>query len=150
MRQSSTRMFVHSGKIWNCWKAGLCNIDAATESDLFPPLTTGRVCRKSPAKITLIPPNGRFTPVHTRNDSSKFCNRVQSAIGASSHMIILTLSRTRFTIAPCSGRPNIPSDGRPSRFTPTPNVEWNVRPLFSKIAAIPVEAVANASSPCIA
>ncbi len=119
-------------------------IVAATICARPPRFTTGRFCAKSPIMSTTTPPNGRSSCRTSRSISSSFSISNRWPIGASSNTMRL-VARISSPTSSFLATANV--DVR-SILSGTLNLEWKVRPLRKRTAAIPDVAVASAIFSC--
>ena len=117
---------------------------ASTNPALEAPGTTGRICLKSPDNTTTFPPNGVSDfPVKSLKVLSKASRWNRWIIVASSMYNNFALL-TRSAVALCAEIDSVESSvGVNGAFI----LEWNVLPKCSRLAAIPVLAIARAIDP---
>mmetsp|Transcript_50559 Transcript_50559/g.139967 ORF Transcript_50559/g.139967 Transcript_50559/m.139967 type:complete len:241 (+) Transcript_50559:44-766(+) len=143
-RARSIRMFSSNS---NCWNSGhRCELVSATRRIWARDanLTMGRVCRKSPASTIVLPPNGRFESIKSRNVLSRASRWNLFPIAASSQKMALH-RRSSLAKSVCAEMLSVWSAAgcRRSHL----KREWNVRPNSSRMAAIPDEATASTMWP---
>ena len=104
---------------------------------------TGSVWRKSPERMTTLPPKGSsLSRMSCRARWSASSSRLSSIV-ASSTSISLAI-RISLASSVCAGIISLASSLRISGGL---NLEWNVLPLRRRVAALPVVAVARATLP---
>ena len=132
-------MFFFNLKTLTCFHRWLLLIDKLTNSLRMALSFTGVHCRKSPPKIAIRPPKGKFafgsfrsfSLISFRNPSSAHSNAYFTDIGASSHWKASVFCRSSFAFLVSM------SFGWPSKLIPSPKVLCAVRPLGKSVAAMP-------------
>ena len=112
---------------------------------LVPPWITGKICLKSPHSSMLIPPIGRSLPVKSLRVQSRASNASLFVMGASSTTIALPSCITLLSAVPFLMLHMGTSIAYKSKGIL--NVLCNVWPPVNNVAAIPLDAVANAILP---